>query len=191
MAWAARGAMSRDCSTAALASAVRAALRLRTVWSLRDARVWTAVLAVACSSPRGMPHAARTARTPQATPPPAVATAGTTADAGSFPALWTEIIPGVQWRGARVPFEARSPDLVAWATAPTVLSWVVIRLDLAKVWLTVVHPQDDRFETAVADPAVVAAVNGGFFEPDHRPSGLLVSSGVVLGRHGGRGGTGL
>jgi uncharacterized protein YigE (DUF2233 family) len=68
---------------------------------------------------------------------------------------------------------------------------VVVRVLLDATALDVVPVPDRRFERAFAGPDVSFAINGGFFEPDFAPSGLVVSRGVVLSRARPRGGSGI
>jgi hypothetical protein len=51
---------------------------------------------------------------------------------------------------------------------------IVLRTDLGKVDLSVVQPARHRLESLAGDARFTAVVNGGFFEPDDTPAGLLV-----------------
>jgi uncharacterized protein YigE (DUF2233 family) len=57
--------------------------------------------------------------------------------------------------------------------------------------LAIVEPAHGRLEHLSKDPAIVAAVNGGFFEADGEPSGLLISHGRRRATFNTRGGSGL
>lgn len=95
--------------------------------------------------------------------------------------VWSEAAPGLAW--TRVDPQFDEP--------PARLTWTVLRLDLARWSLRVERSPDDSVAGLASDPRVVAAVNGPYFEPDHSPSGLLISAGVTLGRYAPRGGTGV
>lgn len=95
--------------------------------------------------------------------------------------LWTTAAPGLSWAMVDPGFDE----------APTRLHWAVIRVDLARWSLDVRRSPDDRVAGLDGDVSVAAAVNGGFFEPDLSPSGLLVCRGVTHGRRAPRGGSGV
>jgi uncharacterized protein YigE (DUF2233 family) len=57
--------------------------------------------------------------------------------------------------------------------------------------LAIVEPPRARLERLSQDPTIVAATNGGFFESDAGPSGLLVSHGRRMGAFDARGGSGV
>ncbi len=95
--------------------------------------------------------------------------------------VWSTVSPGFTWTQVDPQFDE----------APSRLVWTVLRLDLARWSLRVGRSPDDSVAGLAAAPGVRAAVNGGFFEPDHSPSGLLLSAGDVLGRYAPRGGTGV
>jgi uncharacterized protein YigE (DUF2233 family) len=69
--------------------------------------------------------------------------------------------------------------------------WIVLRVGLGEVDLRVIEPPHARLEHLAKDKAVVAAVNGGFFEADGAASGLLVSQGRRMGKLDARGGSGI
>lgn len=106
-----------------------------------------------------------------------------------------------------VAASAPTPTAVTWTTAapglawttvdpgvdepPARLAWTVLRVDLSRWSLRVERSPDDRVGGVAIDPTVAAAVNAGFFEPDHSPSGLLVCGRETLGRYAPRGGSGV
>jgi uncharacterized protein YigE (DUF2233 family) len=69
--------------------------------------------------------------------------------------------------------------------------FVVVRLDLPRVKLEARAPPHDRLEQLGKEPALLVAANGGFFEADRSPAGLLVSAGKVLSAFRGKGATGV
>jgi uncharacterized protein YigE (DUF2233 family) len=71
------------------------------------------------------------------------------------------------------------------------VAWRVVRVDLSRVALSVRHPSENRLAALGQDPSILFAVNGGFFEPDLAPSGLLVADGVVKRKWTRGGGSGV
>jgi uncharacterized protein YigE (DUF2233 family) len=69
--------------------------------------------------------------------------------------------------------------------------FVVLRLDLPRVKLEVRAPARARLEQLSSETGLLAALNGGFFESDRSPTGLLVSAGKELAAFRRRGGTGI
>jgi hypothetical protein len=105
----------------------------------------------------------------------------------AMPGRWEALGEGVMWRGATVDFPASRTA----ADAPARLRWVVVRVALGRAALRVEPLADARLDGLVQDVSVRAALNAGFFEPDLRPSGAVVSDGRVLFPPTPRGGTGL
>ncbi len=106
----------------------------------------------------------------------------------ALPDRWEPLGDGVVWRGAEVPFpECRisSPGGVRR------LRWVVVRVDLGRATPRVEPVEQARFAALADDPTVRGALNAGFFEPDLRPSGAVVSEGRLLHPPTSHGGTGL
>jgi hypothetical protein len=95
--------------------------------------------------------------------------------------VWSTLAPGLGWTEVDPQYDE----------PPARLVWTVLRLDLARWSLRAERSPDDTVAGLAGDPGVVAAVNGGFFEPDHAPSGIVLSQGVTLGRYAPRGGTGV
>lgn len=58
--------------------------------------------------------------------------------------------------------------------------WSVVRLDLAHVALRAERAPHASLDDVAHDPTVAFAVDGGFFNPDLRPSGLLVTDRTAL-----------
>lgn len=105
---------------------------------------------------------------------------------------WRDAGPGVSWRSARVRVLDVTPRVERASPPPATLDWVVVRLDVARVSVTVERSIDDAIAThfeRTRDALLV--VNGGFFEPDHAPSGYVRSRGVDLAPVGPRGGSGV
>lgn len=101
---------------------------------------------------------------------------------------WREASPGVRWREVEV---APPPPMRVTDRDPATVRWTVIRLDLSRVTLVATRSGDDRTDPATSPAWARVAVNGGFFEPDHSPSGWLVSEGALLHGAGERGGSGV
>lgn len=96
-------------------------------------------------------------------------------------AAFRTVAPGLSVRRARVRL-----------TDGTVDEWRVLRLDLRRVSLTArAASANERVSDASTDPRVLAAVDGGYFDPQHRPAGTLISDGVSLAPFQPRGGSGL
>jgi hypothetical protein len=94
--------------------------------------------------------------------------------------VWNTVAPGVAWRRSLVVDDFR------------ILEWVVLRLDLSTARVRAESaPPMSGLATFGADADVIAAVNAGYFEPDHTPSGVLYSGGVAIGAPNARGGSGL
>ena len=95
--------------------------------------------------------------------------------------VWSTVAPGLTWTQVDPQFDE----------APARLVWTVLRCDLAR-WSLRAERSPDATVAGLARPAgAIAAVNAAYFEPDHAPSGLLVSQGLVLGRAAARGGSGV
>ena len=92
--------------------------------------------------------------------------------------VWSTVAPGFVWTRVDPQFDE----------APTRLMWTVLRLDLARWSLRAERSPDASIAVRAG---AVAAINGGFFEPDHAPSGVLVSGGHTFGRYAARGGSGV
>jgi uncharacterized protein YigE (DUF2233 family) len=104
---------------------------------------------------------------------------------------WAELAPGVRWAKATLRL-APSPDPVHPDAAPRTLLWVVTRLEVARVEVSVERSPDDAIE-ALAERArsAVLVTDSGFFEPDNDPSGVVISRGRTLHGAGPRGGSGV
>lgn len=100
------------------------------------------------------------------------------------PPPWRELGPGLRWIETRESF----PD-ERGALRPHV--WVVGRLDLRRANLQVHRAENTRVGDGLFDPRALLAFNAGFFEPDHRASGVLRSGGRAWGEAGPAGGSGL
>ncbi len=112
-------------------------------------------------------------------------------DAGGLPHAWAEISPGVRWRTASVPLDAPATGVFAWITSPRRSVWVVVRLDLKRVNVRVDRSLYNRLGVDGLDRGTLVAVNGGYFEPDSAPSGLVFSDGLLLAPMDPRGGSGV
>lgn len=105
---------------------------------------------------------------------------------------WYTPARGLTWRRALVRFTPSPAPLLQRLAQVAALEWVVVRLDLARVELVALRSPDAKLvEFARNVPGVIAAVDGGYFEPNLEPSGLLVSGGRRLGAPGRRGGSGV
>lgn len=100
------------------------------------------------------------------------------------PTPWRTLSPGVRWMETRARFADEGG--VARASA-----WVVARVDLARTSLGIVRSPNDRPDGVEPLRDVVLAIDAGFFEPDHSPSGLLASGAALHGALGPRGGSGV
>lgn len=100
--------------------------------------------------------------TPRATPP------------------WRELSPGLRWQRTAVQGEDSEP-----------LEWLVVRVDLERRALGVERTRDDTLASLEADPAVLFAVDAGFFAPNHDPTGLLVEGSRRYGALSAGGGSGV
>ena len=69
--------------------------------------------------------------------------------------------------------------------------WTVVRIDLRAHRLQVRARGEATFTDLLDAPDVLAAVNGGFFDPELGASGLLISEGVTLARERPGGGSGV
>jgi len=69
--------------------------------------------------------------------------------------------------------------------------WTVVRIDLSVHRLQVRARGEAPFAELLDAPDVLVAANGGFFDPELRASGLLMSEGVALARERPGGGSGL
>lgn len=70
------------------------------------------------------------------------------------------------------------------------VSWVVVRVDLDAVRVRAMELAKRRLDAIGDYRAALFAVNGGFFEPDFTPSGLLIEDGRVVSDWRERGGSG-
>ncbi len=105
---------------------------------------------------------------------------------------WIDAGPGVRWRSATVRIAGFPPVVERASPPPTVLSWAVVRIDVARVRMSVERTPDDAIGALWrGDHTVLAVVDGGFFEPDHSASGLVFSGGVAIAPPGPRGGSGV
>ena len=100
------------------------------------------------------------------------------------PPPWRDLAPGVRWIEARESFPDERGELRPHR-------WVVARLDLRRANLQAYRSVRARVGEGLFDPRAVLAFNAGFFEPDHRASGVLRSGGRAWGDAGPRGGSGL
>lgn len=158
-----------------------------------------ALALVACPS-RARPPAPQTSQPTRDTPEVSLPPSPSPAPRADAPIQYTvgERTPwytparGLTWRRAIVRFTPAPAPLLQRFTQVTSLEWVVVRLDLAHVELTALRSPDAKLvEFARNVPGVLAAVDGGYFEPNLEPSGLLVSNGRRFGSPGRRGGSGV
>jgi hypothetical protein len=92
--------------------------------------------------------------------------------------VWSTLAPGLRWTQVDPQFDE----------APTRLAWSVLRVDLSRWSMRAERSPDGAL---ILPAGARAAVNGGFFEPDGSPSGVLVSAGQTFGRYAARGGSGV
>jgi uncharacterized protein YigE (DUF2233 family) len=111
----------------------------------------------------------------QADPPPT--------DVGASP-RWRALSPSVRWYEGADVFTDDGGVVRASRLA-------VARIDLRRTSLEVLRAQSERPDEVAARRDVLLAFNGGFFAPDHRPSGLLASGGALLGEAAYAGGSGV
>ncbi len=105
---------------------------------------------------------------------------------------WAEAAPGVRWRKATVHVTGVLPVVARAEPPPDALMWVVVRVDVSRAKLTVERsPHDSITELWERERDAVALVDAGYFEPDRRPSGLVMSGGVLVAPVGPRGGSGV
>lgn len=97
---------------------------------------------------------------------------------------WRALAPGVRWMETRARFADEGGAAREGA-------WVVARIDLSRASLGIVRSPNDRPDGVAPLRDVVLAVDAGFFEPDHTPSGLLASGAALHGALGPRGGSGV
>jgi hypothetical protein len=69
--------------------------------------------------------------------------------------------------------------------------WLVARVDLQQHRLQVRALGDLPFARLAGEASLLVAVNGGFFDPELQPSGLLLSGGSLLARERSGGGSGV
>lgn len=100
------------------------------------------------------------------------------------PPPWRALAPGLRWMELRESFADE-------AGTPRAHAWVIARLDLRVRPLTVTRLRSARLMELADDPRALLVVNAGFFEPDHRPSGLLRVGARTLGEPAPRGGSGV
>ena len=129
---------------------------------------------------RGSPDGGPSNSTSSAVASTSGAPLSTARSAATSPVVLTSLGKGVSWaRWERKDAQGRN----------TV--WGVLRVALDDVVLDIVEPSHGRLEQLSKDRAIVGAVNGGFFEADGAPSGLLSSHGRRMGEFNGRGGSGI
>jgi uncharacterized protein YigE (DUF2233 family) len=75
--------------------------------------------------------------------------------------------------------------------ADDVLDWIVVRVDLTRTVPIARAVPHERLEDFGDDEGVTVALNAGFFDEQHRATGLLVSEGVVLSPPGANTGSGV
>ena len=146
--------------------------------------VWSALLTTwACSKrERAATHASSASARPalaasaSATPRPSASATSATARALAFRSL----APGLS------VFHDERPDADGRAT-----EWLVARLELDLMRPRVRALPTLGFAELAADPRVAFGVNGGFFDPELRASGLLRSGGVELAPKRRGGGSGV
>ena len=71
------------------------------------------------------------------------------------------------------------------------LTWIVVRMDLTRAAVRAEHAEGDRLDALAKVPGAVFAVNGGFFDPDTTPTGLIVRDGRVASPWHRGGGSGI
>lgn len=154
---------------------------------MRLALAALACLAAACRrAPPPQPSPAPTA------PPVVAAARPVELEDGPVPTTWEEVAPGVRWRGALLAFDAPPPpNALTLDRGPASLRWVELRLDLARVSLVAARVAGDDLARDARALGAIVAVDGGFFEPDHSASGVVVSQGIALAPYRPRGGSGV
>jgi uncharacterized protein YigE (DUF2233 family) len=70
------------------------------------------------------------------------------------------------------------------------VTWVVVRADLESVRIRAMELAKRRLDAVAEYRAAIFAVNGGYFEPDFKPSGLLIEDGRIVSDWQERGGSG-
>jgi uncharacterized protein YigE (DUF2233 family) len=70
------------------------------------------------------------------------------------------------------------------------VTWVVVRADLDSVRVRAMELARRRLDAVAEYRSAIFAVNGGYFEPDYKPSGLLIEDGRVVSNWQDRGGSG-
>ncbi len=149
---------------------------------------------VACRSerrPRDVSQRAHVDASPSnagdVTPPPRRATV----DARNVTA-WADLTEGVRWRKGVVRVASIEPEVERASPPPDALQWVEVRIDVARATIAVERCANDSITTHwQRDPSALAVFNGAYFEPDYRPSGLVLSGGVTAAPVGPRGGSGI
>ena len=106
-------------------------------------------------------------------------TAGSSSPAESTPPGWKELERGV------ITFRQSRADATGAA-----VTWVVVRADLDVVRMRAMELSKRRLETVTEYRSALFAVNGGYFEPDFKPSGLLIEDGRIVSDWQERGGSG-
>jgi hypothetical protein len=158
------------------------------------ARLLLTLVAVlcACRSDRRPRDASRAVVAPSATVTPDASVERRARYETTDLTAWTDAGPGVRWRSATVHIMGFSPVVERASPPPAVLSWAVVRLDVARVRVSVERTPDEAIGALWRrDRTVLALVDGGYFEPDHSASGLVFSGGAALAPVGLRGGSGV
>lgn len=105
---------------------------------------------------------------------------------------WAELTSGVRWRRGVVRVVSVEPPVEREAPPPEALHWVEVRVDVARAAIAVERCANDSITTQwQRDSSALAIFNGAYFEPDYRPSGLVLSGGVTAAPVGPRGGSGI
>jgi uncharacterized protein YigE (DUF2233 family) len=71
------------------------------------------------------------------------------------------------------------------------LAWLVVRVDLERNDVQAVRSPGNSLDGFRTQPSIIAAIDGGYFEPDHAPSGWLLSRGQTHGVMHPRAGSGV
>ena len=98
---------------------------------------------------------------------------------GATPSTWTALGNGIRWKRTTVPGESNN-----------VLEWLVVRVEVPNVTLRAIPAQGEALALPANDANTMVVINAGFFDPQHRPSGTLISAGTDLGVANARGGSG-
>jgi uncharacterized protein YigE (DUF2233 family) len=108
-----------------------------------------------------------------ADPPPLDEAHASDAAAPAGPLVWTPVAPGVELRHIAVPHVAPLP--------PTTVSVVRMSQEAVRFEVGYAPNQPRLLHQWCADPDLLAAINGGFFNEDYQSSALIISNGIANG----------